>query len=179
VALIQTPHRFRSKRQLWAYSGLALETRISAEYRLVEGQVRRSKKRLSIRGLNKDRNHDLKGLFKGAATMASVRPGSFQDFYQAAPAKFGFDIAPTTSGVAGSRMCRRSTGNSSSRSPPGHRERGSNMPDTAPGHRGRDRQKIPRIKAKEAEQIYTRCDHLEERQAIRLGLYKTLVSTSA
>jgi transposase len=43
VALIQTPHRFRTKRQLWAYSGLALETRISAEYRLVEGQVRRSK----------------------------------------------------------------------------------------------------------------------------------------
>ena len=36
VALMQTPHRFRSKRQLWAYSGLALETRISAEYRLVE-----------------------------------------------------------------------------------------------------------------------------------------------
>src|SRR5499425_3409784 len=29
VALIQTPHRFRTKRQLWAYSGLALETRIS------------------------------------------------------------------------------------------------------------------------------------------------------
>src|ERR1700736_3717095 len=27
VALIQTPHRFRTKRQLWAYSGLALETR--------------------------------------------------------------------------------------------------------------------------------------------------------
>src|SRR6516165_4661433 len=31
VALIQTPDRFRTKRQLWAYSGLALETRISAE----------------------------------------------------------------------------------------------------------------------------------------------------
>ena len=44
VALIQTPHRFRTKRQLWAYSGLASETHISAEYRLVEGQVRRSKK---------------------------------------------------------------------------------------------------------------------------------------
>ena len=51
VALIQTPHRFRTKRQLWAYSGLALETRTSAEYRFVEGQVRRSKKLLSIRGL--------------------------------------------------------------------------------------------------------------------------------
>jgi hypothetical protein len=92
VALIQTPHRFRSKRQLWAYSGLALETRTSAEYRFVEGQVRRSKKLLSIRGLNKDHNHDLKGLFKGAATMASVRPGPFQDFYQAALAK---GIKPT------------------------------------------------------------------------------------
>src|SRR5882724_4349218 len=84
VALIQTPHRFRTKRQLWAYSGLALETRTSGEHRLVEGQVRRSKKLLCIRGLNKDHNHDLKGLFKGAATMASVRPGPFQDFYQAA-----------------------------------------------------------------------------------------------
>jgi transposase len=92
VALMQTPHRFRTKRQLWAYSGLALETRISAEYRMVEGQVRRSKKLLSIRGLNKDHNHDLKGLFKGAATMASVRPGPFQDFYQAALAK---GIQPT------------------------------------------------------------------------------------
>ena len=92
VALIQTPHRFRTKRQLWAYSGLALETRISAEYRYVEGQVRRSKKLLSIRGLNKDHNHDLKGLFKGAATKASVRPGPFQDFYQASLAK---GIKPT------------------------------------------------------------------------------------
>jgi transposase len=92
VALIQTPHRFRTKRQLWAYSGLALETRTSAEYRFVEGQVRRSKKLLSIRGLNKDHNHDLKGLFKGAATMASVRPGPFQDFYAAALAK---GIKPT------------------------------------------------------------------------------------
>ena len=87
MALIQTPHRFRSKRQLWAYSGLALETRISAEYRMVEGQVRRSKKMLSI-----DHNHDLKGLFKGAATMASARPGPFQEFYQAALAK---GIKPT------------------------------------------------------------------------------------
>src|SRR5882724_9798536 len=92
VALIRTPHRFRTRRQLWAYSGLALETRTSGEYRIVEGQVRRSKKLLCIRGLNKDHNHDLKGLFKGAATMASVRPGPFQDFYQAALAK---GIKPT------------------------------------------------------------------------------------
>src|SRR5947209_11485955 len=98
VALMQTPHRFRTKRQLWAYSGLALETRTSADYRYVEGQLRRSKKVVSIRGLNKDHNHDLKGLFKAAATMASVRPGPFQDFYQAALAK---GIKPTMA-----RVCR-------------------------------------------------------------------------
>src|ERR1039458_822283 len=33
IALIQTPHRFRTKRQLWTYSGLAVETRDSAQYR--------------------------------------------------------------------------------------------------------------------------------------------------
>ena len=46
VALIQTPHRFRTKRQLWAYSGLALKTYSSGEYRYVEGQLQRSKKLL-------------------------------------------------------------------------------------------------------------------------------------
>ena len=35
VALIQTPHRFRTKRQLWTYSGLGLETHDSAQYRVV------------------------------------------------------------------------------------------------------------------------------------------------
>ena len=45
------------------------------------------KENSSIRGLNKDHNHDLKGLFKGVATMASVRPGPFQNFYQALLAK--------------------------------------------------------------------------------------------
>jgi hypothetical protein len=36
------------------------------------------------------------------------------------------------------------------------------MPDTAPGNRGRDRQKIPRIQAREAAQIYDMCAHLDE-----------------
>src|SRR5216683_424758 len=92
VALIRTPHRFRTKRELWAYSGLALETRTSGEHCFVNGQLRRSKKQISIRGLNKDHNHDLKGLFKGAATRASIQPGPFQDFYQRSLAK---GIKPT------------------------------------------------------------------------------------
>ena len=44
IALIQTPHRFRTKRQLWTYSGLGIETHDSAEYRYVEGQLQRCKK---------------------------------------------------------------------------------------------------------------------------------------
>ena len=41
AAQIQTEHRFRTKRQLWAYSGLALETRTNAKYRYVKGQLGR------------------------------------------------------------------------------------------------------------------------------------------
>ena len=92
VALIQTPNRFRTKRQLWTYSGLGLETRDSGEYRIVQGQPRKRKKQVFVRGLNKDYNHDLKGLFKGAATRASVQPGPFQEFYQRSLAK---GIKPT------------------------------------------------------------------------------------
>ena len=51
LALRQTPHRFRSKRPLWTYSGLGIETHDSAEYRHVRGQLQRSKKPQQIRGL--------------------------------------------------------------------------------------------------------------------------------
>ena len=87
IALIQTPHRFRTKRPLWKYSGFAIETHSSADYRSVDGQLQHSKKKTSIRGLNRDCNHDLKNLFKSAATIASVKPGPFQEFYAAWVAK--------------------------------------------------------------------------------------------
>jgi len=92
VAVMDSTGKLVMESILETKAATILETRTSAEYRFVEGQVRRSKKLLSIRGLNKDHNHDLKGLFKGAATMASVRPGPFQDFYQASLAK---GIKPT------------------------------------------------------------------------------------
>jgi transposase len=82
IALIQTPYRFRTKRQLWTYSGLAIEMRDSAQYRYVAGQLHRSKKPQQVRGLNQNHNHDMKAIFKNAATMASSREGSFHDFYQ-------------------------------------------------------------------------------------------------
>jgi transposase len=87
IALIQTPHRFRTKRPLWKYSGLAVETHSSADYRNVQGQLQKSKKRISVRGLNRDCNHDLKNLFKSAATIASVKAGPFQEFYATLVAK--------------------------------------------------------------------------------------------
>ena len=83
IALIQTPHRFRTKRQLWTYSGFGIETYSSADHRYVNGQLRPSKKRISLRGLNRNHNHDLKNLFKSAAVLASSKPGPFQEFYAA------------------------------------------------------------------------------------------------
>jgi len=83
IALMQTPHRFRTKRQLWAYCGLALKTSTSGEYRFVEGRLKHSRKFLAIRGLNTNHNHDLKNVFKGAATRAAAVSGPFQDFYTA------------------------------------------------------------------------------------------------
>jgi transposase len=83
VALIQTPHRFRTKRQLWAYSGLGLKTYSSGEYRYVEGKLRRTKRPAAIRGLNLNHNHDLKNIFKGAAMRAAITTGPLQDFYTA------------------------------------------------------------------------------------------------
>jgi len=83
VALLQTPHRFRTKRQLWAYSGFAIETHDSGEYRYVRGKIQRNRERITVRGLNDNHNHDLKNLFKGAALSASTRPGPLYDFYAA------------------------------------------------------------------------------------------------
>jgi transposase len=87
VALLQTPHRFRTKRQLWSFSGLALETHDSAQYRYVQGQLQRSKKPQQLRGLNTNHNHDLKDIFKGAAIRASTCDGPLRDFYQSLLAK--------------------------------------------------------------------------------------------
>jgi transposase len=81
LALMQTPHRFRSKRQLWTYSGLGIETHDSAQYRYVRGQLQRSKKPQQLRGLNQNHNHEMKEIFKGAATRASCGVGPLREFY--------------------------------------------------------------------------------------------------
>jgi transposase len=78
---MQTPWRFRTKRQLWAYAGLAVVTRSSADYTIVGGQPVRRHRAPLTRGLNRNHNRILKDVFKGAATAATARRGPLQDFY--------------------------------------------------------------------------------------------------
>ncbi len=81
LALLQTPYRFRGKRQLWTYAGLALVTRTTADYQVLDGEVTRSRKPALVLGLNANHNHFLKALFKDAAVTALTRPGPLRDFY--------------------------------------------------------------------------------------------------
>jgi transposase len=80
--VVETPHRFRSKRQFWSYAGLGLVTRTSAEYRFVGPQRVRSGRPALVRGLNQNHNHLLKEIFKGAAAAASFHRGPLREFYE-------------------------------------------------------------------------------------------------
>jgi len=91
IAVVGTPFRFRSKRQFWAYVGLAVVTRTSAEYVTVNGIARRSSRPVATRGLNRNHNHLLKKVFKSAATSACVR-GPFKAGYEARVAQ-GMDAS--------------------------------------------------------------------------------------
>src|SRR5207237_9623112 len=67
--------------------GNSIGTQSKDDQRSVNGQLQRAKKQSSIRGLNRNCNHDLKNLFKGAAVVALSKPGPFQEFYTALLAK--------------------------------------------------------------------------------------------
>ncbi len=60
IAAIDSPDRFRTKRQLWAYSGLAVTTKSSADYRMVKGALRKAGQARVTRGLNANYNRALK-----------------------------------------------------------------------------------------------------------------------
>jgi transposase len=68
AAIVVTPHRFRTRRQFWSYSGLAIVTRSSSDWvqgqngKWARGEIRQT------RGLNRKRQPVLKAIFKGAAT---------------------------------------------------------------------------------------------------------------
>jgi transposase len=82
LAIMRTPWRFRTKRNLWAYCGLAVVTHSTAEYALVDGRPVRRRRAPMTRGLNRNYNRGLKDVFKGAATAATARPGPLRDYYE-------------------------------------------------------------------------------------------------
>lgn len=81
MAWLRTPYRFRGKRQLWTYAGLALVTRSSADYQVVKGELVPSRRPALILGLNANHHHGVKALFKDAAASAITRPGPLREFY--------------------------------------------------------------------------------------------------
>jgi transposase len=87
LAIIGTPFRFRTKRNLWAYVGLAVVTYSSADQEFIDGRLRRRHKAPLTRGLNRNHNPILKSVFKGAANAATTKAGPLRDFYEASLAR--------------------------------------------------------------------------------------------
>src|ERR1700746_144447 len=54
LGIVQTAHRFRTKRQLWTYGGLGIEGHSSADHQVVTGPLHRKKKPNEIRGREKN-----------------------------------------------------------------------------------------------------------------------------
>ena len=69
VAIVVSPYRFRTKRQLWGYSGLGVVTSVSAEWGKKKDRLHEWARRKApqTRGLNRNRQPWLKSVFKGAA----------------------------------------------------------------------------------------------------------------
>jgi len=83
LATMVTPWRFRTKRQLWKLSGLAVVSFTTAEYELVDGNLVRRRRKPMTRGLNRNHNRTLKSVFMAAANDAATRKGPLKDFYEA------------------------------------------------------------------------------------------------
>jgi len=82
IAIVGTPFRFRGKRRLWPYIGLGVVTHSSADKEIVAGTIRRRQRAPLTRGLNRNHNHVLKDVFKGAATAAAHKDGPLKDLYE-------------------------------------------------------------------------------------------------
>jgi len=87
LAIVRTPFRFRTKRNLWPYAGLAVVRQSSADQEFRDGKLQRSKKPPMTRGLNRNHHPLLKAVFKGAANAAAATPGPLRDYYEASVAR--------------------------------------------------------------------------------------------
>jgi hypothetical protein len=82
IAAVGSPHRFRTRRQFWAYCGLAVVTRSTDDYRFSDFGPFKQKRPPATRGLNRNFNHKLKHVFKSAAVDA-IKRGPFKGYFQA------------------------------------------------------------------------------------------------
>jgi len=70
IAVIGTPHRFRTERQLWSYSGLSVVIHSTSDHEIIAGHIFRKQHKHATRGLTRDYNRILKMVFKSAAVEA-------------------------------------------------------------------------------------------------------------
>lgn len=82
VAVIVSPHRFRTKRQLWTYSGFAVVTRSSSDWTQDRRGNWHRRDVQKTRGLNRNRNPILKDVFKGAANTVIVQAKPSSPLYR-------------------------------------------------------------------------------------------------
>ena len=68
MSIIVSPHRFRTREQIWQYAGLGVVMRSSSDWvQGGDGKWRKDQVQ-QTRGLTRHHNHELKAIFKGAAT---------------------------------------------------------------------------------------------------------------
>jgi transposase len=97
MAIMRTPFRFRTKRNLWPYAGLAVVKHSSANQEYKDGKLQRSRKAPMTRGLNRNHNPLLKAVFKGAATAAASASGPLGEYYEASVSRgVNKDLAKVT-----------------------------------------------------------------------------------
>lgn len=81
VATLGDPKRFRTRKQLWAYAGLAITTYDTGEYEVHNGKISRKKREVHTRGLVRRYNRTLKYVFKQVAMTLSRT--KWRDYYSA------------------------------------------------------------------------------------------------
>ena len=88
MAVIGSPFRFRTKRQLWTYCGFAVVTRSSADYQVIGDKLERRHQSRQTRGLNPNHSRRLKMIFKSAAIEA-LKEETFKKMYERLQAERG------------------------------------------------------------------------------------------
>jgi transposase len=81
IGTVDTPYRFRTKRQFWTYCGFAVVRHTSSDYRWEQGELQQRRRPGPTRGLNRNYNRRLKKIFKTAAQTGS-RQGPFKSYYE-------------------------------------------------------------------------------------------------